>query len=173
MADRSNQLMALTVLAYLAAMVGHAAEYAFGQRSPVGRVATRPARQLVSAGAPTGDRPDNPLPPDGAVGKPDPAAWAGHAAVALFVLGLLASRSIADRGLSSAAGRCELCRHSPDDWFEFILVDGLAEGGSDSARSVEDHRCRNYRRRHLREGQRNPSCGVEQAGVRNLEIRGE
>ena len=89
MADLSDQLMALTVLAYLAAMVGHAAEYAFGQRSHVGRAATRPARQLVSAGAPPGDRPDDLLPPDGPVAKPDRAARAGHAAVALFVLGLL------------------------------------------------------------------------------------
>ncbi|MET8151396.1 c-type cytochrome biogenesis protein CcsB [Actinoplanes sp. NPDC049668] len=52
MADWSNQLMALTVVAYLAAMICYAAEYAFGDRSHIGRAATRPARQLVGAGAP-------------------------------------------------------------------------------------------------------------------------
>jgi cytochrome c-type biogenesis protein CcsB len=52
MAELSNQLMAVTVLAYLAAMVCYAAEYAFGNRSHIGRAATRPARRLVGAGAP-------------------------------------------------------------------------------------------------------------------------
>ena len=52
MAELSNQLMAITVLAYLAAMVCHAGEYAFGTRSHIGRAAARPARQLVGAGAP-------------------------------------------------------------------------------------------------------------------------
>jgi cytochrome c-type biogenesis protein CcsB len=50
MAELSDQLMAFTVLAYLAAMVCYAAEYAFGNRSHIGRAATR---QLVGAGAPT------------------------------------------------------------------------------------------------------------------------
>jgi cytochrome c-type biogenesis protein CcsB len=49
MAELSNQLMALTVLAYLAAMVCYAAEYAFGDRSHIGRAATR---ELVGAGGP-------------------------------------------------------------------------------------------------------------------------
>jgi cytochrome c-type biogenesis protein CcsB len=52
MAELSDQLMAFTVLAYLAAMVCYAAEYAFGNRSHIGRAATRPARQLVGAGGP-------------------------------------------------------------------------------------------------------------------------
>ena len=52
MAELSNQLMALTVLAYLAAMVSYAAEYAFGNRSRIGRAASRPAQVLVGAGAP-------------------------------------------------------------------------------------------------------------------------
>ena len=52
MAELSDQLMAFTVLAYLAAMVCYAAEYAFGNRSHIGRAATRPSRQLVGAGAP-------------------------------------------------------------------------------------------------------------------------
>jgi cytochrome c-type biogenesis protein CcsB len=49
MAELSNQLMALTVLAYLAAMVCYAAEYAFGTRSHIARAATR---ELVGAGGP-------------------------------------------------------------------------------------------------------------------------
>ncbi|MET0418891.1 MAG: c-type cytochrome biogenesis protein CcsB [Actinoplanes sp.] len=60
MAELSNQLMALTVLAYLAAMVCYAGEYAFGSRSRIGRAAVRPAAQLVGAGAPV---PDD-VPPD-------------------------------------------------------------------------------------------------------------
>jgi cytochrome c-type biogenesis protein CcsB len=61
MAELSNQLMVVTVLAYLAAMVCHAAEYSFGARSHIGRAAARPARQLVGAGAPV---PDDVLVPD-------------------------------------------------------------------------------------------------------------
>jgi cytochrome c-type biogenesis protein CcsB len=57
MAELSNQLMAFTVLAYLAAMVSHAGEYAFGNRSHIGRAAARPARQLIGAGAPVGKGP--------------------------------------------------------------------------------------------------------------------
>jgi hypothetical protein len=49
MAELSNQLMALTVLAYLAAMICYAGEYAFGKRSHIGRAATR---QLVGSGGP-------------------------------------------------------------------------------------------------------------------------
>ena len=54
MAELSNQLMAVAVLAYLIAMVCYAGEYAFGRRSRVGRAAVRPAeaKQLVGAGAP-------------------------------------------------------------------------------------------------------------------------
>lgn len=52
MAELSNQLMAFTVLAYLAAMVLYAVDYSFGSKSRIGRAAVRPARQLVGAGAP-------------------------------------------------------------------------------------------------------------------------
>jgi cytochrome c-type biogenesis protein CcsB len=65
MAALSDQLLTVTVLAYLAAMVCHAADYAFGARGAVARVAARPARELVPAligavattpaGAPGGD----------------------------------------------------------------------------------------------------------------------
>ncbi|HEX8628353.1 MAG TPA: c-type cytochrome biogenesis protein CcsB, partial [Catenuloplanes sp.] len=52
MAALSDRLLVVTILGYVVAMVLHAAEYAFGTRSHVGRAAQRPARQLVGAGGP-------------------------------------------------------------------------------------------------------------------------
>ena len=88
MAELSNHLVALTVLAYLAAMIAYAAEYAFGNRSPIGRAAARPAKQLVGAGAPVTDDP----PP--AAPAVTPSTWdlgrlAGSVAVGLNLLGLV------------------------------------------------------------------------------------
>ena len=115
MAAVSNQLMAVTVLAYLAAMVAHAAEYAFGARSPVGRAAIRPARALVGAGAPTHPGSLDPAPPHLAADRPGRAVWAGHAAVALFTLGLLGHlATLVTRGV--AAGRMPW-----GNMYEFIL----------------------------------------------------
>src|SRR4051812_41063086 len=71
MAELSDQLMAFTVLAYLAAMVCYAAEYAFGNRSHIGRAATRPAHQLVGAGGPGEVVP--PVPPAADIVEPAPA----------------------------------------------------------------------------------------------------
>ncbi|WP_433373124.1 c-type cytochrome biogenesis protein CcsB [Actinoplanes sp. CA-142083] len=90
MAELSNQLMAVTVLAYLAAMVLYAAEYAFGSKSRIGRAAVRPAKQLVGAGAPVEDDvvPDD----DDVVEAPRPdrkAEIIGRVAVGLNVLALL------------------------------------------------------------------------------------
>src|SRR4051812_35772143 len=90
MAELSNQLMVFTVLAYLAAMVCHAAEYSFGARSHIGRAAARPARQLVGSGAPVGDDPpvvevDETAEP----AKKDRGLLLGRVAVALTGLGLL------------------------------------------------------------------------------------
>jgi cytochrome c-type biogenesis protein CcsB len=48
MAGLSDQLLVVTILGYLAAMMGYAAEYAFGTRGAVARVAQR---DLVSVGA--------------------------------------------------------------------------------------------------------------------------
>jgi cytochrome c-type biogenesis protein CcsB len=107
MAELSDQLMALTVLAYLAAMVCHAAEYAFGNRSHIGRAAARPARQLVGAGA---DGPlvliDGPADAEDAPVEEEPATrsrgdLAGRVAVgftvlaALLHLGTLVTRGVA------------------------------------------------------------------------------
>jgi cytochrome c-type biogenesis protein CcsB len=89
MAELSNQLMAFTVLAYLAAMVCYAGEYAFGRRSHIGRAATRPARQLVGAGGPPlGD--EAPSPAAGkSVDQRDRGALLGKIAVGLNALALL------------------------------------------------------------------------------------
>jgi cytochrome c-type biogenesis protein CcsB len=98
----SNHLMAFTVLAYLAAMVGYAGEYAFGDRSRIGRAAARPARQLVGAGAP--------VPPDGDVAAPaEPPVervgageWAGRIALGLNALAvLLHFGALATRGVAA------------------------------------------------------------------------
>ncbi|GAB2928416.1 c-type cytochrome biogenesis protein CcsB [Micromonospora polyrhachis] len=55
MAALSDQLLVVAIMAYLVAMICHAAEYAFGNRSALGRAAIRPARELVGVGARTGD----------------------------------------------------------------------------------------------------------------------
>jgi cytochrome c-type biogenesis protein CcsB len=95
MAELSNQLMAITVLGYLAAMVCYAAEYAFGNRSHIGRAAARPARQLVGAGAPAVDGPvrKGPLeqPVEAEPGTPvrDRGELLGRIAVGFNVLALL------------------------------------------------------------------------------------
>ncbi|MEV6347943.1 c-type cytochrome biogenesis protein CcsB [Actinoplanes sp. NPDC051851] len=94
MAELSNQLMALTVLAYLTAMVCYAGEYAFGRRSHIGKAA---ARQLVGAGAPVEAvvAEEAPKPAKGR------AEWSGQIAVALNLvalvlhLGTLTTRGIA------------------------------------------------------------------------------
>jgi cytochrome c-type biogenesis protein CcsB len=92
MAELSNQLMALAVLAYLAAMVCYAGEYAFGGASRIGRAAVRPAGELVGAGAPVLVSPVEVRP----IAEDPPAAgpvtrgeWAGRIAVGFNVLALL------------------------------------------------------------------------------------
>ena len=98
MAELSNQLMALTVLAYLVAMVCYAGEYAFGDRSRVGRAAVRPARQMVGAGAPVsgGEAP-------AVVVRPERRGeWAGRIAVGVNAVGvLLHLGAAATRGIAA------------------------------------------------------------------------
>ena len=48
MAALSDQLLVATILAYLVAMLAHAAEFAFGHRSAVGRAALRTPRQVAA-----------------------------------------------------------------------------------------------------------------------------
>jgi cytochrome c-type biogenesis protein CcsB len=81
MAELSNQLMALTVLAYLVAMICYAGEYAFGRRSHIGRAATR---ELVGAGGPPSALKQATPPPAPA----DKGQWVGRAAVVLNLVGL-------------------------------------------------------------------------------------
>jgi cytochrome c-type biogenesis protein CcsB len=108
MAELSNHLMALAVLAYLVAMVCYAGEYAFGNRGRIGRAASRPAKQLVGAGAPV---PVSPVSPGDVVAPAEEppvraqhngaGEWAGRIAVGvnlvavLLHLGALISRGIA------------------------------------------------------------------------------
>ncbi len=108
MANLSHSLLFVAILGYLFAMMCYAAEYAFGARGAVARVATRSeAPVLVGAGGP--DLIDDPV-ADGSVdfvdGSFDPvdvlttepprdrlAAWAepaGRAAIWLTVIGLIA-----------------------------------------------------------------------------------
>jgi cytochrome c-type biogenesis protein CcsB len=99
MAEWSNHLLAVTVLAYLAAMICYAAEYAFGNRSHVGRAAKRPARQLVGAGAPVVA--DDPTP---VTTRPvrDLGAVVGRVAVGINWLGLaLHIAALVTRGLAA------------------------------------------------------------------------
>jgi cytochrome c-type biogenesis protein CcsB len=107
MAELSNQLLPVAVLAYLAAMMLYLMEYAFGGRGAVARTAVRPARELVGAGV-GGSVPPVPEPPQVIVdASPKPAGRAatfGYVAVALTVLGVLAHAGVlVTRGL--AAGR--------------------------------------------------------------------
>nr|WP_296067633.1 c-type cytochrome biogenesis protein CcsB [uncultured Actinoplanes sp.] len=92
MAELSNHLMALTVVAYLAAMVCYAGEYAFGNRSRIGRAAVRPAasRQLVGAGAPVADIPSVTVEVDGpGPAKDRRAELVGRVAVGFNAVGVL------------------------------------------------------------------------------------
>lgn len=91
MSALSDQLLVGAILAYLVAMVCHAAEYAFGARGPVGRAAVRPARELVGAavgstgsgagGAASSVDLDANLPPNGPDGVKTPADAAPTGAV--------------------------------------------------------------------------------------------
>jgi cytochrome c-type biogenesis protein CcsB len=93
MAELSNQLMALTVLAYVAAMVCYAGEYAFGTRSHIARAATR---QLVGAGAPVEVAPDEPVAEQRSRGNTIGAIGVGVNVLALALhLGTLVTRGVA------------------------------------------------------------------------------
>jgi cytochrome c-type biogenesis protein CcsB len=110
----SNQLLVVAILAYLAAMIAYAAEFAFGSRGAVARAVTRTAdRELVAVGAggpasrdvPGTDVPgtDEPRPTAAAEGRPDSrAAMIGRFAVALTLTGWLAHvATVVTRGLAA------------------------------------------------------------------------
>jgi cytochrome c-type biogenesis protein CcsB len=102
MSALSDQLLVVAILSYVAAMVCHAAEYAFGNRSHIGRAAALPARELVAVGAESTIVTDTPQVVDEATPmRGDRAALAGKAAVAvtalaaLVHLGVLVTRGVA------------------------------------------------------------------------------
>ena len=102
MSALSDQLLVVAILSYVAAMVCHAAEYAFGNRSHIGRAAALPARELVAVGAESTIVTDSPKVVDEATPmRGDRAALAGKAAVAvtalaaLVHLGVLVTRGVA------------------------------------------------------------------------------
>lgn len=104
MAELSDQLLVVAVLAYLVGMICHAVEYAFGQRSAVGRAASRPARELVAVGAGAGKLSEPPAEPPTPT-RTEPAGrsvWAGRAAVAVTLLGAVVHLgSLVTRGVAA------------------------------------------------------------------------
>ncbi|HEX6969037.1 MAG TPA: c-type cytochrome biogenesis protein CcsB [Micromonosporaceae bacterium] len=108
MAELSDQLLVVAILAYLVAMVCHAVEYAFGQRGAVSRAVARPERQLVGA-AVGGDPAKPPKPvdevpsgPARAPGRVARSVLAGRVAVALTGLGAVVHLgSLVTRGVAA------------------------------------------------------------------------
>ena len=99
MAALSDHLLAVTILTYLAAMLGYAAEYAFGTRGAVARVAQR---ELVGAGAPAPAAAPHGEPGQAAPPERHRAHLVGLVAVGVTVLGLLAhGATLVTRGLAA------------------------------------------------------------------------
>ena len=124
MSALSNDLLVVAILGYALAMLAAAAEYAFGNRGAVARVAVR-QRELVgaavgAAGPAVGEPGDDKAPGDvpGAV-APDAArvaVWAGWTGAALTFVGWLAHVAcLVTRGL--AAGRVPW-----GNMYEFVLA---------------------------------------------------
>ncbi len=114
LANLSNSLLVVAILAYAAAMLGHAVEYAFGRRGLVAREATVAAPAKVVAGAgghdvalPTPVASRDGLPSEPGRERPDrgsTAGWFGRLATVATVVGVLAQIGcLSARGLS--AGR--------------------------------------------------------------------
>jgi cytochrome c-type biogenesis protein CcsB len=96
MAALSNQLLVVTILAYLVAMVGYAAEYAFGRRGAVARVASR---ELVTVGAGSAPAPPPPTAPAG--GGSQAALWGRFGVAATALGGLAHAATLVTRGLAA------------------------------------------------------------------------
>jgi cytochrome c-type biogenesis protein CcsB len=118
MAAASDQLLVVAILSYLVAMVFHAAEYAFGARSVIGKAASRPARELVAVGGGADLIPETPVPVVD-TGWRDPtfrALIVGRLAVVATVVGVLAHIGcLVTRGV--AAGRVPW-----GNMYEFVLA---------------------------------------------------
>jgi cytochrome c-type biogenesis protein CcsB len=117
MSALSDQLLVVAILSYVAAMVCHAAEYAFGDRSHIGRAAIRPSRELVAAnvGGSTALLEEPPVVMKEPAPSRDRAALAGKAAVAVTALAALVHLgTLVTRGV--AAGRMPW-----GNMYEFVL----------------------------------------------------
>ncbi|MEU8081986.1 c-type cytochrome biogenesis protein CcsB [Catellatospora citrea] len=113
MAELSDGLLVVTLLSYLAAMLLHAGEYAFGTRGRIANAAAAPAavpaRELVGAGAPVvTEAPHAYAAPSvsetgsAAGGTRSRAWWLGPAAVGATILGAVAHvTTVATRGLAA------------------------------------------------------------------------
>jgi cytochrome c-type biogenesis protein CcsB len=123
MGELSNELLVVTILCYVFAMLAYAIEYAFGGRSAVARVAQRELvqqRELVPAGGadvPAAD-PLDAVPPPPVAASPIPAR-VGRLGVALTLAGALAhAATLVTRGL--AAGRVPW-----GNMYEFVIAVSL------------------------------------------------
>ncbi len=85
----SETLLLVAVVTYVAAMLAYLVEFAFGSRGAVARVAARPARALVTVGAPAATPTVvAPAPPPPAAPTSGGAGIAGMVGVGLSVAGL-------------------------------------------------------------------------------------
>ncbi|RSM71646.1 c-type cytochrome biogenesis protein CcsB [Actinoplanes sp. ATCC 53533] len=122
MAALSDQLLVLTILAYVAAMVGYAAEHAFGTSDAAAPAIVRESAMAGTAAVGHATRSDDPVPagqrrPAGARGRGD--RWAGRLAVCATLVGVLSQVGcVVTRGV--AAGRVPW-----GNMYEFILVVSL------------------------------------------------
>jgi cytochrome c-type biogenesis protein CcsB len=117
MSALSDQLLVVTILAYLAAMIGYAAEFSFGSRGVVARAAER---ELVTVGGGGSGGPDSPGSPEqhqvDPIAESRRAALIGRVAVALTLAGWLAHlATIVTRGLAAH-------RVPWGNMYEFVLV---------------------------------------------------
>jgi cytochrome c-type biogenesis protein CcsB len=120
MAALSDQMLVVAMLAYLVAMMCYAAEWAFGDRGVVARVASR---ELVgaAAGSSAGSsvavaEPPAVSPAGSAEDRPSRALWAGRAAVAVTLV------AIAVHGVSLVARGLAAERVPWGNMYEFILA---------------------------------------------------
>jgi cytochrome c-type biogenesis protein CcsB len=117
LADLSNTLLVVAILAYTVAMFGYAIEFAFGRKGVVAAKAAVPAKRvLVGAGGPAEDAPVSPAPPVAPAPTGSRAAWFGRFGVVAAIVGALAQLGcLAGRGL--AAGRVPW-----GNMYEFVSV---------------------------------------------------
>jgi cytochrome c-type biogenesis protein CcsB len=109
MAEVSDQLLVVTIMAYLAALTAYAAEYAFGSASAVTRVAHR---ELVGAGGPSVASTDHEI----AAERSPKDRWIGIAVVGLNVAATVAhAATLITRAI--AAGRVPW-----GNMYEFLLA---------------------------------------------------